>query len=377
MVNNDVTFGCLNAGSYQIYLHRDRITQTVSITDILRIDAPECFKMLTGFLIAILRDAEDRFRLLWKSKPDTWSKVHPFENPDIITELTRAKIFDEASKRAWAVMSPVPAGKTAKNLASSTFVPDSPYERITMKDLRKSTSSKKQPFNGDPFLRIRIPVQEYTARGTLWVSGNEFSGIPNTISSTLLVKHANDKAQLKALRREFQVLHDLRAAGVLCVPIPIGLFRHVIDPGSGVKLSYASLVLEDVGNLSIAAHKRSFSPILIEECLGALKQIHNAGYCLRDISLADIIIRAKEFQRDGCPKVSIVAHSLSRAYIPENSWVMDEDIQFLLDILQNPLKRRVRDWDDPETDDDINSRAHKRRALNVDKADKGESTSKK
>ncbi|KAG5651319.1 hypothetical protein H0H81_009092 [Sphagnurus paluster] len=173
--------------------------------------------------------------------------------------------------------------------------------QVAIEDLKvTSTKAPKPPFPGTPFLRIRIPTQEFTARGALCVSGNQFSDIANQISGTVFVKNATSFQQQKALREEFKILHKLRAAGVLCVPIPIGLFRHKnLEQNPAIKISYASLVQEDVGKISIARHRetagRKVLPPLVKECLKALKEIHKAGYCLGEISLDDIIVRARGF----------------------------------------------------------------------------------
>ncbi|KAG6824454.1 hypothetical protein H0H87_011698, partial [Tephrocybe sp. NHM501043] len=60
MVNNDVTFACLNAGIYELIVMRDRVNNVLYLSNLLRTDKPGYGKRHTGLFISMLRDAKQR-----------------------------------------------------------------------------------------------------------------------------------------------------------------------------------------------------------------------------------------------------------------------------------------------------------------------------
>lgn len=75
-VANDVTFLVIQAGNTEIICMRDRVNQTLFISDILEISSRDhpYRKLHTGLYIAAIRDAEDRARSISMGKaPETWT----------------------------------------------------------------------------------------------------------------------------------------------------------------------------------------------------------------------------------------------------------------------------------------------------------------
>ncbi|KAG6843379.1 hypothetical protein H0H87_005265 [Tephrocybe sp. NHM501043] len=79
MVKNDTTFACLSSGHLKMYFYRRRQDSVLFISDVISTDMKGTAKILTGFLIATLRDAEARVNELEHSPHATWSETNPYK----------------------------------------------------------------------------------------------------------------------------------------------------------------------------------------------------------------------------------------------------------------------------------------------------------
>ncbi|KAG6844552.1 hypothetical protein H0H87_005972 [Tephrocybe sp. NHM501043] len=73
-VRHDATFICVHAGNLEIICIRDRLMQTLYVSDMINVHECKNYMQLhTGLIIAAVRDAEDRARLLAdRPIPKTW-----------------------------------------------------------------------------------------------------------------------------------------------------------------------------------------------------------------------------------------------------------------------------------------------------------------
>lgn len=74
-MNDDATFVVINAGNFEIIGKRERITQTLYISDVIDVSSCEYGKLHTGLFIAALRDARDRAAQLRRCTilPESWT----------------------------------------------------------------------------------------------------------------------------------------------------------------------------------------------------------------------------------------------------------------------------------------------------------------
>ncbi|KAF8074525.1 hypothetical protein FPV67DRAFT_1445583 [Lyophyllum atratum] len=346
MVKHDTTFGCLHSGHSEIYFKRDRKNKILYVSDIVRTDAPGHGGLITGLFIAMLRDAKERSAQM-KHGFRTWPDCEPPETPS--AGLSPEGIIEQARIRQWLILTP-----EEKGILTSSFCPGSPYLRSP------SVAIGATDFDLDSaVVSISIPPQRHTSKGTLSISGTVFPGIRGRYSKFVVVRCANRDRDVVRLRKEDQAYRDLAAAGVTCIPQLFGLFVHANSEGDPrIKLPYASLVIEDVGDESLEdwwKSERSFPESTVQDALKALKQFHSANYCHGKLALHDILILPEDLRRDDRSPISFV--SLRGAYQTTQAWEKEKELEALEGLLRNPLKHQLTgaksddSLDDEESDD--------------------------
>ncbi|KAG5642820.1 hypothetical protein DXG03_002079 [Asterophora parasitica] len=351
MVKHDASFACLNAGRYELYMKRVRDTNTMYISDIIRTDAPGHGRLLTGFIIAALRDARDRSAQLDSGPlPLTWCNSNPFQMAR--TKLTDRELRSGILLRPWVAMAP-----ETKASLHAAFVPDVPYVR-TGSGL---PPQKLPPFNADSFFWLVEMEQRSTTRAYARVSGTEYTGVVGRFASSLVVKHAtNDRAVLR-LKKEYQAYLNLQNAGVTqCIPDVVGFFCYT--PTGGGPLVQVdeclSLVLEDVGDHSVRDEYRkgqgtALDAGLRDKCLQALKQLHDANFCYSSASmgvpLENIIIRRIKRHPE---RLGVVIVGLGGVCRPRaaDEWKKAAEYQATEKKLQNVQKRGLEETDPDDVD---------------------------
>lgn len=335
-VKHDTTFGCLNAGRYEMYWRRDRATSTIYITDIIETDSPGRARVLTGLFIAIIRDAMDRSAQLRRSlHPPTWRKINPYDNLHIIHVLSPEDMLAEAITRPWLKLV-----AQDKKSPPPSFCPNSLYLRISA----ASVEGPHNAPNSNSIFHIIIPSQRHVSRGVLKISDEIFRGIEGRFSSSVIVKTANHDRIIKRMMHEYEVYVGLATAGVACIPDVVGLFSYTnSESNQRIELNYLALILEDVGIKSLAEiweEEGNISRGLMGECLQALNQIHAAGYLYgSEFSLHHIIVREKGLERSDRFLVSFI--SLGDAFRVTEQWCKRMEVQRLLRYLRNPRKREA------------------------------------
>ncbi|KAF8055010.1 hypothetical protein FPV67DRAFT_1660521 [Lyophyllum atratum] len=342
MVKHDTTFGCLNAGKYEMYFRRDRGQNAMYITDIIRTNAPGRAKVLTGLFIAAIRDAKDRSaKLRHGLHLKTWCKINPYENLHMINFLPPEAIIAEVRARPFLVL----LAQDKKDQPAS-FLPNSPYSRISSPDVGRAAD--KTAFS-DSSISITIPAQQHTSTGVLKISGRHFCEIPGRFSPFVVVKNTNHPLIARMIEYEHKVYLDLAADGVTCIPEVIGLFRRARsdDTPHINKLPYTALVLEHVGTKSLAdvwEEKRKIPQGLSLQAQVGLKRIHAADYCYgSEFSLHDIIVRDEGLEREAHSRVSFV--SFGKASRITEEWQKRAELEALVKCLENPRKH-ILDTDD-------------------------------
>ncbi|KAG6887268.1 hypothetical protein C0992_013063 [Termitomyces sp. T32_za158] len=116
---HDCTFLVINAGNVEIIGMRDRLTQTLYLSDVFLVNDTvyPYFQLHTGLYVSAIRDAQDRAEsiVLRKEIPDTWylrsgpdsDKVTNLSQPEYkIKKNVSAKLLLEAGRRPWLVILP-------------------------------------------------------------------------------------------------------------------------------------------------------------------------------------------------------------------------------------------------------------------------------
>ncbi|KAG6907649.1 hypothetical protein DXG01_008099 [Tephrocybe rancida] len=313
MVKHDTTFACLSSGHLKMYFYRRRREAWLYTSDVISTDMAGTSGLLTGFLIAILHDAQERTLELERTKPTTWCDANPYAIPPDDVPL-------------------VPKKNTNP---SGSFIQDRLYRRVSL----HSTEITREPAIGDPFLHVAIDGERHTSKGTFKVNDIVFPGILGQFSKFICVKTANADSTLERRKKEYSVILDLQAAGVTCIPDLLGFFVYV-DPDYKVKLTYAAVIFEDVGDISLQDiwdNTQKIDEIYRAAAKEGLKQIHDAGYCHRDISLCDIIVRKPK--RSDRQLVSFVNLVRAKKVGDDQKYKMKQEKELLAHLLVNPRKR--------------------------------------
>ncbi|KAG6827945.1 hypothetical protein H0H87_003310 [Tephrocybe sp. NHM501043] len=244
MLKNDVTFACLNAGIYEMIVMRDRASNVLYLSELLRTDEPGLGKRHTGLFISMLRDAKQRSSQIPTSIPVSNAKIKPCavksnkthvgKDPEAEKQLA---IQEKIRRWDWVVMDcPLEPGAYKR---TSPYVRASPFEPFCM---------RRQKFS--EFYRIKArPYQNLTLEGTITVRGD--------ISDTkVVVKCAGIEESAKQnLLKEAKIYQMLHGAGVACIPVLIGFFRHANLEGCTETAEWMVMVLENVGSSTVHEHK--------------------------------------------------------------------------------------------------------------------------
>ncbi|KNZ75775.1 hypothetical protein J132_01620 [Termitomyces sp. J132] len=117
---HDCTFLVINAGNVEVIGMRDRLTQTLYLSDVVFVGDPSYpyFQLHTGLYVSALRDAQDRAEaiVLRKEIPDTWHLQSGLDS-DKIMDLSHqefrikknviSKVLLEAGRRPWLIILPI------------------------------------------------------------------------------------------------------------------------------------------------------------------------------------------------------------------------------------------------------------------------------
>ncbi|KAG6870764.1 hypothetical protein C0995_010858, partial [Termitomyces sp. Mi166 len=338
MVKYDATFACLTSGHLKMYCYRKRDNGWLYISDVLSTDSENTAKYLTGFLIAALRDARERATELENNKPATWAKENPFKavqtEENMSQDLAPEEVLSQAKVQQWLVL----YSKMKPEYRSGSFLTTTLYQR----GFPHLNASAGQP-DTSKCLLVSITGDRHTSKGTFQVNGISFSGIPGQYAEHVVVKTANAEGALSLRKNEYQIILDLKAANVTCIPDALGCFWYA-DPGRRIKPDYAAFIFEDVGEVSLDelwAKKRQIDKKYVDAAKDGLRQIHKAGYRHRNLSLCDIIVR--DCIRSDRSVVSFVnfgrAKRVSTPVDSKEKGKMKKEEEQLESLLLNPLKR--------------------------------------
>ncbi|KAG6909492.1 hypothetical protein DXG01_017214 [Tephrocybe rancida] len=109
-VRHDATFVVIHTGNTEVFCIRDRLTQTLYVSEVIEINKCSNYMQIhTGFMIAAVRDAEDRAHLLnTRSMPATWRLPPSTGNARILNlkdtkdpEEAQKELLLEAQRRTW------------------------------------------------------------------------------------------------------------------------------------------------------------------------------------------------------------------------------------------------------------------------------------
>ncbi|KAG6916559.1 hypothetical protein DXG01_006385 [Tephrocybe rancida] len=134
-VRHDATFIVIHAGNTEIICVRNRLTQTLYVSDIINIEDCENYLQIhTGLIIAAVRDAEDRARLLNAlPRPKTWKYSSVDQDKILDFKMKRPMearkgLLQAAKERTWLRF------QAAADLSYLPFTKDM-YHRLTEQSL--------------------------------------------------------------------------------------------------------------------------------------------------------------------------------------------------------------------------------------------------
>ncbi|KAG6887302.1 hypothetical protein C0995_016306 [Termitomyces sp. Mi166 len=307
-VRHDATFMVINTGNTEIICIRDRLTQTLYISDIIEIHKCENYmKIHTGLMIAAIRDAEDRARLLIQSTPRTWNPMTDNKALDLkhkSIEGAREILLEQARRRPWLKIQPAERlrhfpftkdlyHRQTKESLTVTSRESSPLPYIMSESQVDSAASRESSL---PLSQVsessssRIPIWTFmeniilaprprhsadhdfeetppdpgaifhlnvkyepfygtrVCRGTLKIHGTllpaKFKGAHHPV---LVIKSASEARDIELLKYEHDILCKLNETGkIKGIPQVYGLFynRNELEEGK----SFAVLVMEDMGS---------------------------------------------------------------------------------------------------------------------------------
>ncbi|KAG6844550.1 hypothetical protein H0H87_005970 [Tephrocybe sp. NHM501043] len=316
-VRHDATFAVIHTGNTEVFCIRDRLTQTLYVSDVIKIsDRMDYMQIHTGLMIAAIQDAEDRERLLRKRPtPNTWSLPPGTENANVLNLKHKAnpkdaqkELLKEAKNRLWLKFNLgdgigyVPFNKGLYHRLDAASL-----ERLSMPGTREpslgpseaelsSQTSRGSSMSldislsqgGQDFLSLtqamfespqysiadheqetpldlntfyQLHVQEgpfhgqNICRGMLRIHGTLFhKSFKAQDHPVLVIKSASEVRTIQLLKHEYQVLQKLNEALVPGVPQAYGFYYHPNKDDS--RKSFAALVMEDRG-ISLYAYERA------------------------------------------------------------------------------------------------------------------------
>ncbi|KAG6843573.1 hypothetical protein H0H87_003049, partial [Tephrocybe sp. NHM501043] len=249
MVNNDVTFACLNAGIYELIVMRDRVNNVLYLSNLLSTDKPGFGKRHTGLFIAMLRDAKQRssqvpapitINNMAKGNVRTVKSTKTFAFSD--PKAKQRTILEKIRRCNWVVMD-------CPGEEPGAYKRNSPYARAVP---RQAVSCK---IFGE-FYRIQAhPHKGISLGGTIKISGVDFEGTED-FGKNVVVKCAGVHESIKeSLLKEAEIYQVLQSAGVACIPEVLGFFRHANFEEYAEPADWMILVLENVGSRTVYRYK--------------------------------------------------------------------------------------------------------------------------
>ncbi|KAG6855392.1 hypothetical protein H0H87_003763 [Tephrocybe sp. NHM501043] len=232
-------------------------------------------------------------------------------------------IQDRIRRWDWVVMDcPLEPGAYKR---TSPYVRASPFEPFRIRQRKFSE-----------FYRIKArPYQNLTLEGIITVRGDIFD-------EKVVIKCARIEESAKQnLLAEARIYHVLHNAGVACIPVLIGFFRHANLEGCAETAEWMVMVLQNVGSSTVHEHKarKVMQDSEKDICIEGLRSIHAADVCLGvdNDFLRQIIIR-----KNGPPEFRIVFVGFKGAFRCTNDHQKKKEISKLRSLLEDPaLKRKV------------------------------------
>ncbi|KAG5724598.1 hypothetical protein E4T56_gene4006 [Termitomyces sp. T112] len=375
-VANDVTFLVIQAGNTEIIGIRDRISQTLFISDILEISSREhpYRKLHTGLYIAAIRDAEDRARSISMGNvPETWTmrsgidEVHRqnstgFKNKEVVME----RLLKHAQTRTWLNILPDPSviatsayqpyttklyqrmERLPKDFHkwylnsvpdASLVISDGVEMHLSLEDsqvsvdiepmdtapsgLHSQVSSSNEITNvgiaTDTFFQLYAMSPFHgvnVCRAKLEIPGVKYhSCFKDSDKPRIILENAIGAQKILRLEKEFQTHRVLESKGVVCLPRVYGFF--VSLDLANLSTSCAALLLEDRGpSLSYirSTLTERFRIHSAERVIFnlILNQIHDAGYLHGNLTSECLLL---DHSRPGHREISVVGfgHAISQS----------------------------------------------------------------
>jgi hypothetical protein len=281
-VNEDATFLIFNSGTYEVIGIRDRATQTLYVTNVIKTTSSECNygKLQTGLFIAAIRDAKERSQKLRSSnpRPESWTvnysgKTQEPKDFDLgralvsppklpLTNLQKS-IMTDVLDCDWLTISQARRCSRFPFEQNAFWIRTPPFTPLT--EWKKRNELR-------PLIRIRVTEQLHHGihRGELEFEGVLFNGIPGEWAKTVVIKSADATKDIYKLAHESRVNLELRDAGVTDIPKIIGIFQYIkVDERANDSKfhRYFVLVMEDVGQpLGDRIASESQMYVLIPHC---------------------------------------------------------------------------------------------------------------
>ncbi|KAG6849201.1 hypothetical protein H0H93_010485 [Arthromyces matolae] len=255
MVITDTTFASLHAGIYEMIFKRNRGTNALYVSSIIRTSMPKYFKRQTGLMIAMLRDAKQRsLQIEQDLPPPTWCDDRPTQflaGPD--TDTTPEKLLEKINSRKWVVFRSDPEVPFTGPFFTGVLYDRIDPSSLSLHDSLALPSAPTYDGSQGHFTATALP-EALTSQGSLFVDEVKFLGCPKLISMPLeyvFSKHATYGLKSRQrLQREAVVYSQLTSSGAQDhIPLVLGLFRHANIEKDPTKSNgnWLTLLLEDTG----------------------------------------------------------------------------------------------------------------------------------
>ncbi|KAJ7236859.1 hypothetical protein B0H12DRAFT_1139725 [Mycena haematopus] len=296
-VRADATFISIQAGIYEFIAIRERESQTMYISDVIRPSVDFGYLgMETGLYMAIFREAKHRVNLLDK-KSSFWTRVYSGD-PTKRSSQKMKMIGPDVSARNILVYHVIPQGTN-----TIPFLVGHPYYRQTILD-GVVVSGAESPGNSmvpENMMRARV----YTSKNYLDQGQSRTSclaklsagaqpytkGVKNIQDpGQVFTKNSADTSSTEVLRREAYIYETLHPARIRGIPKCIGFFlapsqKLNLPPYSALLLSFAGSNWDDP-RLLTKSQKDRFK--------NTLRAIHKAGYLHGNLKATKLLLKGNE-----------------------------------------------------------------------------------
>ncbi|KAJ7236884.1 hypothetical protein B0H12DRAFT_123077 [Mycena haematopus] len=300
-VRVDATFICIQMGIYEFIAIRQRKTQTMYLSDVIRPSVDFGYLgMETGLYMAIFREAKHRLNLLDKTS-SFWTNVYSGEHASDEEDsgsTNRTMDGPDIFARNILVNQVVPKGTN-----TIPFLVGQPYYRQTVLDGAVvsgagSPENSKVPQN---IIRVRVyPSKDYlnqgrsrtSCRADLTVDAQLYTESikDNHAVGRTFMKNSADTSSTEALKREASIYQALHPAQVKGIPKYYGFFlcpseRLDLPPYPALLLSFAGWHWDDQ-RLLTDPHKDQFRR--------TLRAIHKAGYLHGNLKATKLLLKEED-----------------------------------------------------------------------------------